>query len=295
MLIIDDDRRYAESLCRDAQRKGIRLQHASSLEEGRELFEGPVGAVLTGIILDVKCLRDKRQTVPDNSFIVAAVRYFGEKAPHLPMAAITGESSILSSMAELFAGTIHVYSKGRDEAEMLSYLRGKARQLDQVRLRAEHAEEFAICSRHLGREAEDELYSVLCALGTRDYTDIKNALGCLRRLQEKLYIAINRMDPSLVPTQMVAGEVNVVAAYKHLAEKGVVERYRIIDRFAELVYKIASDSGAHTPYDNPRYPPTGHTLAAVVHAFLDLLLWFGGLAEEGETVRRAANRSGCRG
>lgn len=287
MLIIDDNRRYVEALFRDARRMGILLRHASSLEEGRELFEGPDGAGFTGVILDVKCLRDRRQTVPDNSFIVAAIRYFGEKAPNLPMAAISGESDVLGNLAELFEGTIRIYSKGRDEAEMLSMLLGRARKLDRVRLRTSHARAFAICASHLGNEAEEELLSVLGSLGSSDLTEIKNSLGCLRRLQEKLYIALNRRDPSLVPTQMVAGEVNVVSAYKHLAESGVVERYRIIDRFAELVYKITSDCGAHTPYERHRYPPTTYTLATVVNAFLDLLLWFGGVMDSGRRELRS--------
>jgi DNA-binding response OmpR family regulator len=77
MLIVDDNRRYAEALFRDAQRHGILLRHAASLQEARELFEGPEGGSLTGIILDVKCCKEKHQGVPDNSFIVAAVRSTG--------------------------------------------------------------------------------------------------------------------------------------------------------------------------------------------------------------------------
>jgi hypothetical protein len=63
-------------------------------------------------------------------------------------------------------------------------------------------------------------------------------------------------------------------------EKGVVERYRIIDRFAELIYKITSDSGAHSPYADPKYSPTSYTVRAVVFALLDLLSWFGTVMDE---------------
>jgi hypothetical protein len=78
----------------------------------------------------------------------------------------------------------------------------------------------------------------------------------------------------------VSGEINLVGCYKHLVEKGVVERYRIVDRFAELIYKITSDSGAHSPYADPKYPPTSYTVRAVVFALLDLILWFGGVMDE---------------
>ncbi|AJE03229.1 response regulator [Geobacter pickeringii] len=279
MLLVDDNRRYAEALFRDARRHGIVIHHALSLEEAREVFEGPAGSSLAGLILDVKCHKEKNQPVPDNSFIVAAVKYFGAKAPHMPMAAITGESGLYGSIAELFAGTLTIYSKGRDEDEMLATLAAQARNTDRVKLQAAYRDAFSVCSRFLGREAEEELLNCLAARESDDFTVIKNTLGCVRRLQEKIYLALNRLDESLVPTAFVQGEVNVISAYKHLTEKGVVERYRIIDRFAELVYKISSDNGAHTPYASLKYPPTRYTVQAVIFALLDLLHWFGSLME----------------
>jgi len=144
-----------------------------------------------------------------------------------------------------------------------------------VRLSGSYPEVFAVVRRHLGSEAEQELLSCLRDMTSTDKTVIKNTLGCLRRLQERLYITLSRADQSLVPVQFVSGEVNVVSCYKHLSGKGVVERYKIIDRFAELVYKVASDNGSHTPYANPKYPPTLYTVQAATFALLDLILWFG--------------------
>ena len=60
MLIIDDATPYVESLYRDAQRYGIRLAHARSLEEGRELFTRE-GWSFAGIVLDGKCLKEREQ------------------------------------------------------------------------------------------------------------------------------------------------------------------------------------------------------------------------------------------
>jgi hypothetical protein len=59
-----------------------------------------------------------------------------------------------------------------------------------------------------------------------------------------------------------------------------VERYKTIDRFAEMIYKITSDNGAHTPHANPKYLPTRYSVHAVTFAMLDLLLWFGGLMDK---------------
>jgi ActR/RegA family two-component response regulator len=280
MLVIDDNRPYVEALHRDAQRFGITLVHAGSLEEGREIYERLDSWSLTGIILDVKCLKERNQQVPDNSFLTAAVRYFSEKAPHLPMVVLTGEPAQFRSLSELYAGTLRVFSKGRDEAGMLAFLREEAGKLDYVRVVGAYPEAFATVRTHLGSDAEQELFNCLRDMASNEVSTIKNTLGCLRRLQERIYIALSRADAKLLPSQYVAGEINMVGCYKHLVEKGVVERYRIIDRFAELIYKITSDSGAHTPYADPKYPPTSYTVRVVVFALLDLILWFGGIMDE---------------
>ncbi|HTP64332.1 MAG TPA: hypothetical protein VMJ66_02995 [Geobacteraceae bacterium] len=274
LLIIDDSTPYVESLYRDAQRFNIHLLHGRSLEEGKELFAGRDGGRVAGIILDVKCLKEKGQEVPDNSFLIAALRYFGEKAPHLPMVVLTGETDQYRNLKELYAGTMRVFSKGRDEREMLSFMTAEARNLEWLKVVRQYEDVFEGLSDYLGAEAEQELVSCLKNMGSDDFTVIKNNLGCLRRIQEKIYIALSRADGSLVPRQFVEGEINVIAAYKHLAEKGHVERYKVIDRFAELVFKITSDSGAHTPHEAPKYPPTRYTVQALTFALLDLILWF---------------------
>jgi ActR/RegA family two-component response regulator len=280
MLVIDDNRPYVEALHRDAQRFAITLVHAGSLEEGREIYERLDSWSLTGIILDVKCLKERSQQVPDNSFLTAAVRYFSEKAPHLPMVVLTGEPAQFSSLSELYAGTLRVFSKGRDEAEMLAYLREEAGKLDYVRVAGAYPDVFATVRNHLGSDAEQELFNCLRDMTSNEVSTIKNTLGCLRRLQERIYIALSRKDEKLLPSRLVAGEINLVACYKHLVEHGAVERYRIIDRFAELIYKITSDSGAHIPYVDPKYPPTAYTVQVVVFALLDLIMWFGGVMDD---------------
>jgi hypothetical protein len=273
MLIIDDATSYVESLFRDAQRQSIRLVHARSLEEGRELFGGKEGRGIAGIILDGKCLKEKGQEVPDNSFLSAAIKYFGDRAPHLPLLVLTGEADLYRNLSDLYAGTLLVYSKGRDENEMLTHLLAEAQQLDWLKIVTQYREVFDGLAQCLGAEAERELVSCLMNMGSEEATVIKNTLSSLRRLQERIYIVLHKADPGLVPGHLVASEVNVVGVYKNLAEKGVIERYKVIDRFSELVYKVSSDNGAHTPYEKPKYPPTQYTVQCVTFALLDLLLW----------------------
>lgn len=279
MLIIDDSRLYVESLYRDVQRFDVLLCYAGSLEEGKELIEGEEGEGIVGIILDVKCMKTRRQEVPDSSFITAAIKYFGERVSHLPLVVLTGETDQYHYLRELYDGTLRVFSKGRDEYAMIEFLLAEAKKLDWVRLRQTFPDVFAVIDRHLDREAEQELINCLKEMYNPDFTVIKNNLGCLRRLQEKLYLALNKADGNLLPQRFVAGELNIVGAYKFLSETGRVERYKIIDRFAELIYKVTSDNGAHTPHANPKYPPTRYSVQVITFAMLDLLLWFGKLMD----------------
>jgi hypothetical protein len=273
MLIIDDATPYVESLYRDAQRYAIRLLHARSLEEGREIYQGGEGRGIAGIILDGKCLKEKGQQVPDSSFLGAALKYFGEKAPHLPQVVLTGETELYRNLSDLYAGTVRVYSKGRDEKEMLTHLLGEARKLSWLKVVREHQEVFQGLAERLGEDAEQELISCLLNMGSEDQTVLRNTLISLRRLQEKIFIALHKSHPGLIPGHLVTGEINMVGIYKHLAERGAIERYKIVDRFCELIYKVTSDNGAHTPYENPKFPPTRYTVQAVAFALLDLILW----------------------
>ena len=285
MLIIDDSQSYVEALYRTVQRFNILLRHAGSLEEGREIFEGPEGATIVGVILDVKCMKTRRQEVPDSSFITAAIKYFGEKASHLPLVVLTGETEQYLNLKELYDGTLRVFSKGADEIEMIAFLLAEAKKLDWVRMRQSYQDVFDVVDRFLDKEAEQELINCLKEIDTPDFTVIKNSLSCLRRLQEKVYLAINRADNELLPQRFVGSELNIVGAYKHLSETGQVERYKIIDRFSELIYKITSDNGAHTPHANPKYPPTRYSVHAVTFAMLDVLLWFGALMENNQVQK----------
>jgi hypothetical protein len=274
LLIVDDDKDYVESLNRDAQGYRIILKHVCNLEEGKIFLESKDGRSVCGVILDVICMKNKEQKVADKSFITAALKYFGEKLPNIPIVVLTGEPDEYKNLKNLYEGTWAVYSKGREENNMLSYLRDKAQELERVKILNKYSEVFEIIEDHLDGEAEDELINCLKNMNSSDFPTIKNNLICLRRLQEKVYIALNKVDYNVVPSEFIERGINVHSIYKHLVEMSYVKRNSIIDKFAEIIYKVASDNGAHTPYENPDYPPTKYTVQAVTYALLDLLIWF---------------------
>jgi EAL domain-containing protein (putative c-di-GMP-specific phosphodiesterase class I)/ActR/RegA family two-component response regulator len=183
VLIIDDDRKYVEALHRNAQRFGIVLRHAGNLEDAREIILGEEGAQLCGVILDVICLRERGQRVPDNSFIIAASRFLADKAPHLPAVVLTGEPAQYKNLSELFRGTMAVFSKGTGEDDLLGFLAREAAKLDGLKYRSRHPEVFSVVSRYLTAETEQELIGIFKQL---ESTPLRISSGWACRQQRDL-------------------------------------------------------------------------------------------------------------
>jgi ActR/RegA family two-component response regulator len=289
MLLVDDDDRYAEALFRDAQSRGIALRHASSLEEAKGIVESRAGALLCGAILDVECYRTAADEVPDSSFIIAATKYLTERAPDVPVAVITGVQPLFDRFSRDFAGTWEVYRKGRDEGRMLDALAGRAQGQARFAVARRHADAIAVAREHLGEEAAADLLSCLLSLEEASPPRIRGTIANVRVLQERIYIALARLRPDMVPEAYVVHRdkgvarptVNVGMILEHL--KGNYDpkehRYRgrvfihhrsPIYRLSETVYKVASDA-VHA--DAERSAPTRYTAAALVYALLDILLW----------------------
>lgn len=297
ILVIDDDQRYTDALFRDGQKLGIALLHASSLEEGKEILDTAAGRSLGGIILDVECYRNRADETPDSSFIIAATKHFTEKAPDVPLVAITGVQPLYDRFSKDFAGIWKVYRKGRDEAEMLRYLRERGSDLERVKAANRHRDVLGIAREYLGGDAAGELIDCLTGMDDASPSRIRGTLANVRTLQEGLYAALHRLRPDMVPERLVAwrdkgaskSSVNVGQILEHLKgsydPKGQrylsaihVHHRSSVYRFSEMVYKVASD-GIHAIDGDGSARPTRYTAQAVVFAFLDLLLWFRGVVE----------------
>jgi len=292
MLAIDDDRKYLDALFRDSRKLGIDLLQAASLEEGKEILEGAGGRSIAGIILDVECYRRRSDETPDSGFIIAATKYFTEKAPDTPLVAITGVQPLYDRYRKDFDGIWKVYRKGRDEAEMLRYLRERAFGLERVKVVHRYHDAVEIAGKYLGEDAAADLADCLIGMGETSPHRIRGTLANLRTLQERIYVALHGFRPDMVPEAFVvfrgkgeAGKssVNVARILEHL--KGnydpKTQRYEgtihihhrsATYRFSEMVYKVTSD-GIHALDGDGPAKPTRYTVQTVTFALLDLLLW----------------------
>jgi len=290
MLIIDDNKEHVESLNRRAQGHRIMLKHFCNLDEGKKFLESKEGRSICGVILDVICMKNKEQKFPDKSFITAALKYFNQKLPNIPIVVLTGVTDEYKSLKDHYDGTETVYSKGRDESAMLLFLRDKALELERVKLLNKYSEVFEIIEDHFDDDAEEELISCLLNTNSSDFHTMKGTLSCLRILQEKMFVALNKYDDQMVPEEYVSNEENnqirvnfasilhyLKGKYDNTSRSHLGKKYILhdstIDRFMQFVYKTSSE-GIHAIDENISNKPTKYTVQAVTYALLDLLLWF---------------------
>jgi ActR/RegA family two-component response regulator len=307
VLMVDDDERYADALFRDGQRQGVDVRHAASLEEAQGILKEIGKETLAGVILDVECYRRRDEQIPDGSFIIAATKYFTETAPELPLVALTGVQSLFERYRKDFAGIWRVFKKGRDEADMLRYLKERASELQWVQIMNDFRDVFRVVDTYLGDSARRELLAVLQSLDSTDLHVIRGTLATCRSLQEQIYLALGRCRPDMVPRQFLyyreqgreVKSINVGQILEHL--KGnfdfrsqqvrgeVYLHYRsTLYRFSELIYRVASDA-IHAIDDAQAVKPTRYTVRAVTAALLDLILWLEKSAGDGATALCAEN------
>jgi hypothetical protein len=270
MLIIDDDTKYVESLHADAQRLQILLTHKDNLEDGQLFLKSSKARKTSGVILDVVCMTSKDDEVAKSSFITEALDLFARDAPHLPVVILTGEPDQYKNLSELFKHK-KVYSKGRDEEEMLLFLKEEALKLDKVQTINKYKDIFEITEEYFDAETEEALINCLSKLNSSDNTQIKNNLACIRRLQENIYIELNKSKPDWVPIECVEGDVKVKAILRHLREGNRVDKKT--ENFAKSIYETASDYGAHQNLSKGS-PISKYTVHTIAYALLELFIWF---------------------
>jgi FixJ family two-component response regulator len=278
MLIIDDDKKFAESLHAIAQMQQILLTHKETLEDAQLFLKSDKAKRISGIILDVVCLKSKDQEVAKSNFLPAALDLLKEEAPHLPIAILTGEPDQYKGLKEFYEGNKNVYSKSMDEEKMLSFLRGEASKLDRVKTIYKYNDIIEITEEFFDAETVEDLISCLSKLNSSDNTQVKNNLACIRRLQENIYIELNKRKPDLVPTEYIDGEVKVRDILKHLREGDYVDKKT--NDFGYAVYTVCSDFGSHTQNRTRDSSVSKYTVHTIAYALLDLLLWFNKVVNE---------------
>jgi ActR/RegA family two-component response regulator len=285
VLIIDDDPSFVEGLQRNANPFRIRLEHETNLEDGLLKLQKRGERYFVGVILDVICLKDRKQQIPDPSFISKAMEEFNRRAPSLPKVILSGEPTIAESVKQFYDGNTETYHKSAEQIEeMLSFLVKQSESQSTIKFAKKYPDIFSLFENdYLNHGIEMELVTVLEKMESYEPTVISSNLARLRRIQEAIYLALNKLDPSIVLTSDI--DKNGPQCRKimgHLVHKGYVERDKIVARASDLAYSLACDYGSHVSNTTPDYSPTKYTVQMCTFAIFDLLTWFKSVAEKND-------------
>jgi hypothetical protein len=221
--------------------------------------------------------------VADADFLPQAMQELDRRASGLPIVILSGEPTTAESVKRLYKATANTYHKSTEQIEeMLAYLVKQSENLPQVKMAKTYPDIFSIFDDGLlGPNEEQALALCLEKLDNYEPTVIADNLGRLRRLQEAIYLAINKVNQDVVPTNLIdENGPKCRPIMKHVKARGYVEDGKIIDQFSDAIYSISSDYGVHVPNTRPEYPPTKYTVQALTFAMVDLLLWFKGIVEK---------------
>jgi len=283
ILVVDDQVDFVEgTLKREARSRRILLEHVTNLEDAVALLQEKGEKAFAGIILDVICLKTRKDQIPDPSFIGTAIKTCEVKAPNLPRVILTGEPGTAIKVTELLGGDEKVFVKEHDQIiKMFDLIVEESAKIPHIAIRKKYDEVFEIFNKgYLSNDAEQDLLTCLLKMGIHESTVISDNLHRLRRIQEKIYLALNRINPIIVPTQLIEEKgPKCREIMKHLVRNRNVEDQKIICRFSDLVYSFSSDYGSHVPNTSPEYSPTKYTVQSLTFAMLDILLWFKGVME----------------
>lgn len=283
ILVVDDQVDFVDgTLKREARSRRILLEHVTNLEDAAALLQEKSEKAFAGIILDVICLKTRKDQIPDPSFIGTAIKTCEAKAPNLPRVILTGEPGTAVKVTELLGGDEKVFVKEHDQIiKMFDLIIEESAKIPHIAVKKKYDEIFEIFRKdYLSNDAEQDLLTCLLNMGIHESTVISDNLHRLRRIQEKIYLALNRINPIIVPTHLIEEKgPKCREIMRHLVRNRYLEDQKIICRFSDLVYSFSSDYGSHVPNTSPEYSPTKYTVQSLTFAMLDLLLWFKGLME----------------
>jgi hypothetical protein len=196
---------------------------------------------------------------------------------------LTGEPGTAVKVTEFHGGDEKIFIKEYDQIiKMFDFLVEESGKIPHIAVIKKYEDIFEIFHKdYLSHDAEQDLLTCLLKMGIHESTVIRDNLHRLRRIQEKIYLALNRINPNIVPTHLIEEKgPKCRDIMRHLVRNKHIKDNEIICRFSDIVYSFASDYGSHVPNTSPEYYPTKYTVQSLTFAMLDLLLWFKGVMEE---------------
>lgn len=296
VLYIEDEPKDYANLQMNANPYHILLHHKTNLEDGLETFKEKGDKFFDGIVLDALCMVRRDDSSPKKGHVVKAWTDFNVLAPDLLKVVYTGETAFAKDLGELLEETnIHVFNKGNGEDvhRMLTMLVDASKNKEDRKIINRYRDVFDSIEKCVEPDAYDRMLSCLKSMTNTDNTAITGTLSNLRKMQEYLYVALNRVDNNMVPNHLLVDDTgNTNISNKRIIDhlkgnfdraSGKITTTEYIkhnskeDRLLNYVYRGCSEEIHVTHQHTTRY-----TVQSLVFAFVDLVLWLKGIADSKE-------------
>jgi hypothetical protein len=291
VLLVDDRTDFSESLKKEAQHHNILIASRTNYKDMVECLP-KMKEKLSTIILDIKCLKEPDQEIENEDFLALALTHLSENYPYIPRAILTADSVGYDFVKHWFTKE-KVYRKTAQEINRLfEDIKKNGDNIESIKIRHKYMNVFKVFDKkYLPQDTESDLLDLLLNMENTELAQIKKNLSAVRRIQEKILQTLHRHDINIIPETCLKPnkDIKFHSIHKHLTGNITKDNgYKptstiyydgIIDIFSESIYRVASDNGSHTPYEDPKYIPTSYTVQSVVFSLLDFILWFESMLE----------------
>lgn len=286
VLLVEDNKDFADSFKRQSQSHNIQVKHVTNLEDMLKVLKQYHSGIAT-VVLDVKCLITPDQEIERPDFIGAAIHELDRQYPEVPRAIFTADSTSYESLENMMTHEKRFMKTSDGLNDLFNLIKENAKNLHHLKVKEKYRHVFEIFSKgHLNINIESQLLDLLLSMDIDNTKTILDNLSAIRRIQEASFQAINKAHKRIIPDHLLKENKDITfrGLHKHLSgNKNYQSNYKptsevfydgVIESFSEMIYAVTSDNGAHNPYEAPLYFPTKHTVKGCVYALLDFLLWF---------------------
>lgn len=283
VLMIDDDKIYAETLQTYFRPHRILIKHVSNLESAKSIIASKERTIVA-IILDCICLKDEKQEIADPSFLASAIKFFDQNYQNIPKLILTGEPGQKKSLTDYYKDTLNVFGKNSGEEDVAKFIIDNAKSSDYFLICKDHPELICLFDENVLDEATwIRFVSIYKKLNQNDIGMIEDNLSKIRKIQEEIYKQINMFNPQLIETKNIENNVMVNEINRNFVDKGIMTQNKdILNQFVWSIYNITSNFGSHTQQGNfqPLTKPTKYTVISLFNALCDLMLWLDTIVKE---------------
>lgn len=281
VLIVDDDKNYAQSLIDPAYKNyDIELHHCEDWETAESrIIKNP--DEFRVIIIDGKGKLKQEEKEENSRHLHVATSFLKslrEKGIYIPYVINTG---YFEELSKYFGNEIMIDKKDTDK--LFAKIKELIESSEENKIREKYSDVFACFSpQYLPKEAEDNLLEVLLEIENNKWS--ASSLNTLRKIVESIYIKLHEYDDELIPYGCLRYENNKVnlkycelrLTGKEIRENGTI-LYPAIK--AALPVHLCLIVGPITKVCNMASHPdlnkiSKYYLQGITFALMEMILWF---------------------